>query len=210
VSASTPDNRRKVLRAPAYDYSTPGYYFVTICIQDHALTFGDIVDGHMVSNDYGTLAIRAWDSLPARFHGVSLDAFVIMPNHIHAIVGLGVEADVAAQFIAPSRHRSQGVEEMSNSLGSKRGAMNRAATPDLPSLGNVIRVFKAVSSNQIRRAGLPTFKWQANYYDRIVRNDRELDRIRTYINVNPGNWHRDQDNPTVLCRGDALRRPAQD
>jgi putative transposase len=75
-------------RLAGYDYSQPGYYFVTICMQQHRLVFGNVVDGQMSLRGPGQIAQSVWVTLPRRFAHVKLDAYVFMPNHLHAIVAL--------------------------------------------------------------------------------------------------------------------------
>ena len=75
-------------RLAGYDYSQPGFYFVTICVQQHRLVFGHVIDGQMLLRSPGQIAQSVWASLPRRFAHVKLDAYVFMPNHMHAIVEL--------------------------------------------------------------------------------------------------------------------------
>ena len=157
--------------------------------------FGEVVDGEMTMNDTGSIATVIWESLPDRFPLVDLDAFVVMPNHIHGIVVINEDPTVAAQFIAPKAHRTQTEDSSSNTPTGKQGAINCAATKRGTSLGNIIRVFKAATTDTIRRSGATSFRWQNNYYDHIVRNERDLERIRIYIAANPGIWHLDHENP---------------
>jgi REP element-mobilizing transposase RayT len=78
---------RKSIRLPGYDYSNPGYYFITICIHDRWTDFfGDVVDGEMIENHYATIVRGCWLDLPDHYPHIALDAFVIMPNHIHGIL----------------------------------------------------------------------------------------------------------------------------
>ena len=72
------------------------------------------------------------------------------------------------------------------------GAINRA-----PTLGNVLRAFKAVATRTLRLQELPWFEWQRNYYERIIRNEEELCRIRQYIADNPAQWVHDRENPRI-------------
>lgn len=83
--------RRSSLRAEGFDYSTPGYYFVTICVQNKQHRFGKVVDGQMALSDAGLIVKAIWDSIPARFAQTEIDSFVVMPNHIHGIIGIGVQ-----------------------------------------------------------------------------------------------------------------------
>ena len=89
-------HHRRSIRLKGYDYKQAGAYFVTVCTPDRTCFFGDVVDGEMQLNDTGRAVRASWNELPARFQNVVLDAFVVMPNHIHGIVIVG------AQFIAPT------------------------------------------------------------------------------------------------------------
>jgi hypothetical protein len=88
-------HRRRSIRLKGYDYSQAGVYFVTICTQGRACLFGEVVDGEMRLNDAGRMVVAEWERLPALFPNVVLDAFVVMPNHIHGIVILTDPADDA-------------------------------------------------------------------------------------------------------------------
>jgi putative transposase len=88
-------HRRRSMRLKGYDYSQAGAYFVTICTQGRACLFGEVVDGEMRLNDAGRMVVAEWERLPALFPNVVLDAFVVMPNHIHGIVILTDPADDA-------------------------------------------------------------------------------------------------------------------
>jgi len=113
-------------RLSGYDYSQPGYYFVTICTQQHRLVFSSLVDGQVYLKGPGQIAQSVLITLPRRFAHVKLDDYVFMPNHMHAIIAL-TDLD-------------------STHVGS------RAA------LWEIVRVFKAVTSYQIRRSeGKPWF-----------------------------------------------------
>jgi putative transposase len=78
--------RQKRLRAPGYDYASPGTYWVTICVHHMERRFGHVDDGEVHLNDAGTMVETAWINLPDRFPGMTLDAYVVMPNHLHGIV----------------------------------------------------------------------------------------------------------------------------
>ena len=170
-------HHRRSIRLKGYDYSQPGAYFVTVVTQDRACLFGEIVDGEMQLNNSGQIAKAAWDELPARFPSVRLDAFIVMPNHVHGINIVG------AQFIAPS-----------DGFGAtNQGVMNHA-----PTLGEIVRAYKAASTRLIRQAGTPDFAWQRNYYEHVVRDEESLNRIRQYILDNPERWEFDHENPAAM------------
>ena len=158
------------MRLKDFDYSETGAYFVTICTRNRKCLFGDVVNDEMVLNKIGVMVHESWDELSNRFPGIELDQFIVMPNHIHGIVHI-----VGAQFIAPRY---------------SQGAMNRA-----PTMGEIVRTFKAVSTYRIRRTVYSRFRWQRNYHDRIIRNEYELNLTREYIQTNPLRWDLDRENP---------------
>ena len=169
-------HHRRSIRLKGYDYAQPGAYFVTIVTQDRACLFGAVADGDMQLSNAGEIAKATWHELPARIPSLGLDAFVAMPNHIHAIIMVG------AQFIAPS-----------DGFGvTNQGAINHA-----PKLGNIIRAYKAASTRLIRQADAPDFVWQRNYYEHVVRVEESLHQIRQYIHDNPSRWEFDRENPAT-------------
>jgi len=171
-------HHRQSIRLKEYDYKQSGAYFVTVCTQNRACLFGAVADGEMQLNNPGQIAKTAWDDLPARFPSVRLDAFIVMPNHVHGIIIVG------AQFIAPS-----------DGFGTATidpGVINHA-----PTLGEMVRAYKAVSTRLIKQAGTPAFAWQRNYYEHVVRDEESLNRIRQYILDNPARWAFDHENPAA-------------
>ena len=121
---------RRSTRLKDFDYSRAGVYFVTVCARNRRCLFGNVVHNEMALNKIGVMVHESWNELPDRFPDIELDEFIVMPNHIHGIVHI-----VGAQFIAPRY---------------SQGAMNRA-----PTLGEIIRTFKAVSTYRIRRYSKP-------------------------------------------------------
>jgi len=168
-------HHRRSIRLRGYDYSQAGAYFVTICTNNRECLFGEVVDGEMRWNDAGRMVNKCWYEIPAHFPHVELDAFVVMPNHVHGIIVVG------APFMAPH-----------DSGAMNQGAMNRA-----PTLGGMVRSFKAVATRRLRQAGCSAFAWQRNYYEHIIRNEESLDRIRRYIADNPARWSFDRENPAA-------------
>jgi REP element-mobilizing transposase RayT len=160
-----PEQARKSLRLQGFDYASAGAYFVTIVAKDRALLFEDM--------RLYDIAGQSWRWLGARYDHVQLDEFVIMPNHVHAIL-----------WITDPRR------------GGSRAAPT-ASRAELKPLGQLIGAFKTVSAKQINRIrgtpGVPV--WQRNFYEHIVRTDDELNRIRQYIIDNPGQWETDAENP---------------
>jgi len=88
-----PRPRRRSLRLPGYDYSQAGAYFVTACTQNRVVLFGEIIDGDVRLNEMGTIVQQTWDDLPTHYHGIDLDAFIVMPNHVHGIIILADQSE---------------------------------------------------------------------------------------------------------------------
>jgi putative transposase len=89
-----PRPRRRSLRLPGYDYSQAGAYFITACTQNRVMLFGEVIDDNVRLNEMGTIVQQTWDHLPTHYHGIDLDAFIVMPNHVHGIIIL---ADASAR-----------------------------------------------------------------------------------------------------------------
>ncbi len=187
---------RKPLRLPGFDYSQRAAYFVTVCTQQRECTLGQVVDGQMVLTDGGRMVQSVWEALPTQYPQVNIDAFVVMPNHIHGILFLNDIPPVGAQFIAPDEIDPQSsTGEYAGVMDS--GVINQAPTNDL---GKIIRTFKGKTSFLINQhRGTPRRAvWQRGYYDHIVRDEADLNRIREYITNNPAQWALDHDNPNHL------------
>lgn len=153
-------HHRRSIRLPHHDYSSPGTYFLTLCTHNRQPLFGTISNQTFQPNTIGTIVQHHWLSLP-RFHAhLSLDSWIIMPNHLHGLLNLG-DFD-----------------------------QNQIRKP----VSEIIRGFKTFSARQINRARQATKipVWQRDYYEHIVRNQDDLDRIRLYITQNPLNWLQDE------------------
>jgi len=85
--------RRRPLRLRGYDYSQAGAYFITACIHNRAMLFGEVIDGDVRPNEMGTIVQQTWDDLPTHYHGIGLDAFIVMPNHVHGIIILADQCE---------------------------------------------------------------------------------------------------------------------
>ena len=88
-----PSPRRHSLRLQGYDYSQAGAYFITVCTHKRLLLFGDVIEGNVRVNDIGTIVHQSWDNLPNHYPGIELDAFIVMPNHVHGIIMLSDEGN---------------------------------------------------------------------------------------------------------------------
>jgi len=148
---------RQKLRLPGFDYSQPRAYFVTICARHRQYLFGEIVDSQMVSNEMAQAVTSFWNAIPDHFPYVTLDAFIIMPNHLHWI--LLFEEPVGAWHARP----------LPVVIGSFKSAVSRL-----------------VGSNI----------WQRSYWERVLRNQDELNSARHYIDDNPFYWTKDKEYVT--------------
>jgi len=179
-------HHRRSIRLKNYDYSKPGYYFVTIVVRDRKCVLGEVRDGEVRLSRVGEMVRDVWQGLSDHFPGMALDEFVVMPNHLHGVVVINPTNDrnvsVGATFMAPHVRCSM----------RRMGAMNRA-----PTLGEVVRRFKAVSARAIHRGGFGAFVWQRNYHEHIIRSDLSLTAVRNYILCNPTEWDLDPENPSV-------------
>ncbi len=183
-------HHRRYIRLKEYDYSCAGAYFVTICAWQRECLFGDIVDGEMLLSDCGWAVDTVWCELPERFKHVSLDEYVIMPNHFHGIILL---ADTVGALPAG---RPDG-----NCADKQGRAVGVAPTgPVSGSIGAIMAQFKSNVTKRINiiRDNTGCTVWQRNYYERVIRNDDELARAREYIVNNPFKWDLDQENPAYL------------
>lgn len=170
-------HNRESIRLKGYDYSQPGYYFITICLADRHHLFGRIRNKKMLLNKYGDIATKEWLCTENLRDNVRLDEFVIMPNHVHGIIELTGGRGVL-QY-APAMIRT----------------INKFKSPS-NNLGAIVRGYKSTVTKQINELNnQPGDKiWQRNYYDHIIRNRHDLNRIRTYIRDNPKNWENDKLN----------------
>src|SRR5450631_1524226 len=176
------ERSRQSMRLRYFDYSKPGYYFVTICVQQHLCVFGEIVDGCMELNDTGKLVKYLWERLPRRFATVQLDAFVIMPNHVHGIIEL--------TDLPPSENPVENPRVPVRFQATMRFAANRRRIK--PVLGAVVRDFKGAAAYEIHKEGFVEFAWQRNYYESIIDDEKSLEVIRNYIVNNPETWAKDK------------------
>ena len=183
-------HRRRSIRLRDYDYSQPGAYFITICTYDRDCLFGEVVDGVMQLNAYGRIVADEWHRTATVRPNVALDAFVVMPNHVHGIIGI-VESnddrgDVSSQ-IGDVSQRRRGTPAVCPYQRTFGGAI--AGT-----LSTIMRQYKSIVTKRINHhrgtPGVPV--WQRGYYEHIIRNERALNRIRRYIIENPLHWHNDR------------------
>ena len=158
-------HHRKSIRLRNYDYSQAGAYFITICVQNRECLFGDIVDDEMQLNNTGLTVKTIWQEIEIHYPQVELDEFVVMPNHIHGIISL--------------RRRDLG------------------AASSAPTVGKIIRRFKSMSAIAVNKSLGRSLQplWQRNYWERVVRDEKELHAMQEYIGNNSRQWELDKLHP---------------
>jgi putative transposase len=180
-------HHRHSIRLPGYDYTQPGAYFVTMVTHGRALLFGEIVDGEMWLNDAGRIAEQCWWDIPAHFPHVALDAFVMMPNHVHGVLWIVDDPAVADVIGVGAKNFSPLRPPPSDTDQRPRGTSK--------TIGSVVRGFKIGVTKWFRQNTHIYTIWQRNYYEHIIRTNEELARVRAYIQSNPQRWTEDRENP---------------
>jgi putative transposase len=196
------DYHRHTLRLRKDTYSHPGIYFVTIGSIKHVCIFGEIKDNQFLINNLGKIILDNYNKLNQRFKNIDLDLIQLMPNHIHCLIRI-------------KNNSCRGViHHAQNEIDILKTNKHMGLINQTPTLGQMIRYWKAKSTREINcRGGVapPLFKknwnhwlegkvFQRNYFERIIRNDEELEKIRQYIKSNPLIWDRDRNNPSNLKR----------
>lgn len=190
------DYHRHTLRLGKNNYSRPGIYFVTIGSVKHACIFGEVKNNKFLVNNLSTIILNNYQKLGERFENINLGLIQVMPNHIHCLIRIknscrGVIYDAQSGIDVSKTNRHMGL-------------INQTHT-----LGHIVRYWKAKSTREINKNGgvtPPLFKnnwshwlegkvFQQNYYERIIRNELECQKIKQYIKLNPEMWNRDRNNP---------------
>jgi putative transposase len=164
--ANPPDKYQGKYRIPSnrmkgWDYCSPGYYFVTICTREKVEWFGEIHEGLVALNSFGIIAAQNLEKIPSIYPNFLLDSWVVMLNHIHAIIAIVETPQWGVSTTKPQKS---------------------------PALGMVINQYKASCTKQIHKMGLLEFAWQARFYEHIIRDNQALENIREYMLGNPVKW----------------------
>jgi len=178
----TQKHQRRSIRLKGYDYSQEGVYFVTICTYNGVLLFED--------EAIRTIAEGCWLEIRDHFTAVELDEWVVMPNHLHGIVAI-VDDGRGMACRTPT-----GIDRRGDRLG-RPYTPNRPHGPAPGSIGAIVGQFKSIVTKRINAfRGTPgAAVWQRNYYEHIIRNEDELNRLRQYMLDNPVQWEMDGNNP---------------
>lgn len=179
-------HHRRSIRVKGYDYSSKGAYYVTIVTWHRDCIFGEVVDKEVILNNLGKIADECWRAIPEHFPFVELGAHVVMPNHAHGIIVIRNDESMtvgatnsvgATQWVAPTPSQT------------------RPKGPKPKSLGAIIGSFKSAVSYRIHKEHNATGIWQRNYYEHIIRDERDLQNKTDYIEANPSLWDEDENNP---------------
>jgi REP element-mobilizing transposase RayT len=159
-------------RLSHYDYATAGLYFVTINAKDHQCIFGRIdAESQMHHSTLGDLVERCWIEIPEHFPHVELDVFQVMPNHFHGILHLTASGETDVSI---------------NEEGRRPGGMQRGA------VDVILNSFKGAVTRESRKQALAKNIWQPRFHDHVIRDEKDLERIRHYIANNVGQWTQDR------------------
>ena len=197
-------HHRRSIRLKGYDYSQAGAYFITICTHNRECLFGEIIDGQMHLNEIGKIVESEWLKTAEIRDEVELDAFTVMPNHVHGIIVITGNSSPSEPVGAHGR--APNVDMMADDLGV--AAVRADGHPPLrrqpKSIGSIMAGFKSTVTKQINEIrqtpGAPV--WQRNYYEHIIRHEKALQRIQRYIIENPQQWVYDQENRNEISEDD--------
>jgi putative transposase len=167
-------HHRRSIRLKEYEYSQAGVYYVTIDVQNRESLFGEIVNYEMILNEAGNMVNEQWGALLERFPNIELDVYQVMPNHFHGIIVVTENVDTQTVVVQNKK----------------------------PMLGDSIGAFKSITTHEyilgVDNNNWPQFYkhlWQRNYYEHVIRDEADLNRIRDYIQSNHVNWDEDEENP---------------
>ena len=214
-------HHRKSIRIKGYDYASEGAYYVTICSHKRECIFGEVVEEEMRLNDTGEIVREEWLRTPVIRREVELDAFIVMPNHLHGIIIIKDHSVGTHRYASkehqhgPKEHRHTakgpqtdtvvvrthgGAEENGPFVRTHGGASLQRKSG---TLGSIIAGFKSAATTKINdlRKTPRAPVWQGKFHDHIIRDQADLDRIREYISLNPIKWYYDEENPANRAAG---------
>ena len=192
---------RRSIRLPGCDYASPGACFVTVCVRERECLLGHVRDGEMCSSEYGQSAHEFWKQVPVHFRGVAVDAFVVMPNHLHEIVAIHATSLRAGgeKGEETSPVQTPGEENRRGAVPAPFEQAQPTSKTERPALGQVIAYYTYMTTKQINEMrgtpGIPL--WQRNYWELVIPTERALNATREYIADNPARWMWDTYNPAA-------------
>jgi Transposase and inactivated derivatives len=169
-------------RLKEWDYSSSGFYFVTICTKSQECFLGSIVDGKVVLSGIGEIVAKEWQRTEQIRKDVKLDEWVVMPNHVHGII-----------VIRNDDKNRYPVETHCNASLQRQAQQKN-------NLSYIIQGLKSSTTKSIHMIGYYAFAWQSRFYDHIIRGEKSLQKVREYISSNPLKWDLDENNPTAFAK----------
>ena len=160
-----------------------GSYFITICVHKRKRVFGAIEDFQMHLSDIGQFAVAAWAEIPRHHPHVELDTWQVMPDHVHGILHLNADA---------------GLADLQPDAGLGAPTSNKFGPLREQSLQLILNGYKGAVTRWSRKDGHADFRWQARFWDRVIRNERELNAAREYILANPAKWFENAANASGI------------
>ena len=201
-------HHRRSIRLKNYDYSQPGYYFLTICTYKRQSWFGEIKNNRMYLNQIGKIVAEEWINTRKIRPKFQLDEWIIMPNHLHGIViidenilGLGERnRDILGD------HNISEQKIFGEASQDILGARNAPLRQEPNSISSFVARFKSAVTKRINllRNNRDIPIWQRNYYESIIQDEQSLLAIQEYILNNPCQWEKDPDNQENDRSGQAL------
>jgi putative transposase len=167
-------SNRRSIRYPEYDYTQPGAYFVTMVTYHRECVFGKMIADKLTLNTFGIIVTQTWEWLAQRYSYIDVFPYIVTPNHIHGILQVHEPVDICRGGSRPAPTNNKNIKP----------------------LGQLIGAFKTRSAKEINlirnTQGLAV--WQRNYYEHIIRNQAEMEKIALYILANPDQWSSDPEN----------------
>jgi len=156
-------------RLRTWNYGWNASYFITICTKDRQHYFGDVINGQMHLTEIGKIAKTYWQEIPIHFPFVILDAFIIMPNHVHGIIIINKTVETLHATSLPDNESMSGI------------------SPKPGSISTIIRSFKSAVKKYGNINDID-FAWQTRFHDHIIRDEKSFNKIANYIRNNPAKW----------------------
>jgi REP element-mobilizing transposase RayT len=196
-------------RLPDRDYAANGWYFVTICTKHCIHHFGNgVVSGKVQLTPIGEIAQQYFIDIPNHAKHTYIDAYVVMPNHVHGIVVIDKPRNVETRYIknvetryiknVETRYIKNVETRYIASLQQPTDESNKFGPLKPGSLQAILHSYKSAVTRWCGKNGYQDFKWQERFYESIIRADGSVDRIRQYIINNPAKWEQDKNNPPDL------------
>jgi len=187
-------HHRRSIRLPEYDYAQAGAYYVTIVAWHRECLFGDVVNKDVKLNEAGKIVQWEWKELPKRLQFIEIGAFIVMPNHFHGILIFRENVRATRQILINAH---SGNVSLPNVIIDGIDGSPLPRGPQPKSLGAIMTQFKSRVTKKLWkiRSLKGTLIWQRNYWEHIIRNQKDLQNKTDYIEANPMLWDEDDNNP---------------